>query len=130
MSKLHDKQRYLEQIEKGKSHRQIAKNMEFSVSATVIRDELLQAGMMVLKNTVLDPKTNRNHMYYESTGIDFCEEVYADKWEDGTPKSRNNAFDLSTARGLFSKAEIANAINKGRPNNYNTPVRVIAYSRA
>ena len=128
MSKLHDKQRYLEQIEKGKSHRQIAKNMQFSASATIIRDELLEAGMIVLTKTKLDPKTKRNHLYYESTGIDFYEEIYVDKWEDGTPKSRGNAFDLSTARGLFSKTEIANATNKGRPNNYK--VQVIAYSRA
>lgn len=130
MSKLHDKQRYLEQIEKGKSHRQIAKNMQFSESATIIRDELLQAGMIVLKNTVLDPKTNRNNLYYKSTGIDFCEEVYADKWEDGTPKSRGNAFDLSIAKGLFNKSELAASQNKGKPLNYNIPIQVIAYSRA
>lgn len=128
MSKLLDKQRYLEQIEKGKSHRQIAKNMQFSASATIIRDELLEAGMIVLTKTKLDPKTKRNHLYYESTGIDFYEEIYVDKWEDGTPKSRGNAFDLSLARGLFTKTEIANSTNKGRPNNYK--VQVIAYSRA
>jgi hypothetical protein len=51
-------------------------------------------------------------------------------WADGTPKSRGNAFDLSTAKGLFSKTELAASVNKGKPNNYNPPVQIIAYSRA
>lgn len=123
MSKLQDKQFYIEQIKLGKSHRQISKNMN---SSSIIRDELLKEGVIVLSKTVLDPKTRRNHRFYTLVDKPFVDT----HWSDGTLKSRGNAFDLSTAKGIFSKSELAAAVNKGKPNNYNPPVQIIAYSRA
>ena len=111
---------------KGKSHRQISKLGQWSVSSTIVRDELISDGVIVVNNVKMD-KSGKNHVFYKLTGI-F--DKSSDLWDDGTPKSKNNAFDLSTARGLFNKAELAASMNKGKPNNYNTPVQIIAYSRA
>jgi len=120
----HDRQFYLDQIKLGKSHRQIGKLMKSSVE---IRDSLLLEGIIVLERTQYDPKSKRTHSFYKMAEKKTSN---AFAWEDGTPKSRGNAFDITSAKGLFSKAEIANSINKGKPNNYNPPVQVIAYSRA
>lgn len=125
MSKFHDKQRYLEETLKGKSHRQIAKQGKWSVSSTIVRDELICDGVIVPTKTVMD-KAGKNHVFYELTGKEITQ---ADQWSDGTPKSRGNAFDLSFTRGLFNKSELAASLNKGKPLNYN-PIQVITYSRA
>ena len=125
MSKFHDKQRYLEETLTGKSHRQIAKQGKWSVSSTIVRDELIRDGVIVPTKTVMD-KAGKNHVFYELTGKEITQ---ADQWSDGTPKSRGNAFDLSIAKGLFNKSELAASLNKGKPHNYN-PIQVIAYSRA
>lgn len=130
MSKLHDKQRYLEQTESGKSHRQIAKQRHWSVSPSIIRDELIRDGVIVQAALKMDKKTKKNFVYYKLTGRQIQIKASAYMWEDGTPKSRGNAFDLSTAKGLFNKSELAASQNKGKPNNYNSTVQVIAYSRA
>ena len=124
MTASRDRQFYLDQIKLGKSHRQIGKLMKSSVE---IRDSLLLEGVIVLDRTQYDPKAKRTHSFYKmaekKTSNPFA-------WEDGTPKSRGNAFDLSTAKGLFNKHELASSLNKGKPNNFNAPVQVIAYSRA
>ena len=129
MSKFHDKQRYLEETMKGKSHRQIGKLGHWSVSSTIVRDELIRDGVIIVNNVKMD-KAGKNHVFYKLTGKAIFDKSPSDLWDDGTPKSKNNAFDLSTAKGLFNKAELAASMNKGKPNNYNTPVQVIAYSRA
>lgn len=129
MSKFHDKQRYLEETLKGKSHRQIAKQGKWSVSSTIVRDELIRDGVIVPTKTVMD-KAGKNHVYYELTGKAIPSEANEKCWSDGTPKSRGNAFDLSIAKGLFNKSELAASLNKGKPLNYNVPIQVIAYSRA
>ena len=129
MSKFHDKQRYLEETLKGKSHRQIAKQGKWSVSSTIVRDELIRDGVIVPTKTVMD-KAGKNHVFYELTGKAIPSEANAECWSDGTPKSRGNAFDLSIAKGLFNKSELAASLNKGKPLNYNIPIQVIAYSRA
>ena len=129
MSKFHDKQRYLDEVEKGRPHRLIAKNIKFSVSATIIRDELLRDGMIVQSKVVVD-KNRKSLVYYTTTGKKMEVEKIQLTWEDGTPKSRGNAFDLSTAKGLFSRSELAASQNKGKPLNYNIPIQVIVYSRA
>lgn len=128
MSKLHDKQRYIEETMKGKSHRQISKLGNWSVSTTMIRDELLRDGVIAQSHVAFD-KTKRSVVFYTVTGKEIPVETPS-TWEDGTPKSRGNAFDLSIAKGVFTKSELASVYNKGRPSNYNTPVQVIVYSRA
>ena len=134
MSTLAAKQRYLGYIAKGKSHRQIAKMGRWTISSAFIRDQLLRDGV-ISENKVKIDKDGKNHIFFKLTGkklkadkesISFS----SDTWEDGTPKSRGNAFDLSTAKGLFSRSELASSQNKGKPLNYNVPIQVIAYSRA
>lgn len=137
MSKSLAKQFYLDQMKLKKPHRIIAKAMydKFEASPTIIRDELVVDGIIRLINKVFIPNSNKFNYFYEITGKKLKlqkQKVAADPlfWPDGTAKSRGNAFDLSTAIGLFSKSEIANSINRGKPNNYNAQVQVIAYSRA
>ena len=129
MSKLLAKQYYLDQLVKGKSHRQIGKSMMKPYSAVDIRDQLLADGVIVESKKEVNPQTMRTHVYYEIVGkIPARANSYF--WEDGTPKSRGNAFDLSIAKGLYNKSELAASQNKGKPLNYNIPIQVIAYSRA
>ena len=123
----HDKQRYIKEVMTGKSHRQISKQGKWSVSASFIRDELIEEGVIVESHVKVDA-AGKSHVYFKLTGVDVSEKSLT--WEDGTPKSRGNAFDLSTAKGLFTKSEISAVFNKGNPLNYNTPVKVITYSRA
>ena len=129
MSKFDDKQRYLGYIAKGKSHRQIAKMGRWSVSSSIIRDELLRDGVISEDKVKMD-KEGKNHVFFKLTGRTIPSEMPRSVWEDGTPKSRGNAFDLSIAKGLFNKSELAASLNKGKPLNYNIPIQVIAYSRA
>jgi len=129
LSKFDDKQRYLNYISKGKSHRQIAKMGRWTVSSSIIRDELLRDGVISEKKVKMDA-AGKNHVFYKLTGRTVPSEMPRSVWEDGTPKSRGNAFDLSIAKGLFNKSELAASQNKGKPLNYNIPIQVIAYSRA
>ena len=137
MSKSLAKQFYLDQMKLKKPHRIIAKAMydKFEASPTIIRDELVVDGIIKLVRKVFVKSSNKFNYFYVATGKDMelpKQKVAADPlfWPDGTPKSSGNAFDLSMATGLFNKTEIANASNRGRPNNYNEKVQVVAYSRA
>ena len=138
MSKLAAKQFYLDQIKKDNSpHRRIANRMvgKFDISPALVKNELLKDGYITIAKTVRLGETQKLNFYFNLTGKTLQTEseqqfVAQSYWEDGTPKSRGNAFDITFAKGLFSKAEIANSINKGKPNNYNTTVQMIAYSRA
>lgn len=139
MSKSLAKLFYLDQLKlTGDHHRRIANRLteRFEVSAAQIKNELLEEGYIKLNKVVRMGETQKNNYFYVLTGKKFTEEAQKKKivvdafWPCGTKKSTGNAFDLSTAKGLFTKAEIANAVNKGKPNNYNAPVQIIAYSRA
>jgi hypothetical protein len=138
LSKLAAKQFYLDQIKKDNSpHRRIANRMagKFDISPALVKNELLKDGYITIAKTVRLGMTQKLNFYFKLTGktLQSTSEqrfVSNSHWEDGTPKSRGNAFDITFAKGLFSKAEIANSINKGKPNNYNTTVQMIAYSRA
>ncbi|CAB5222909.1 hypothetical protein UFOVP378_37 [uncultured Caudovirales phage] len=138
MTKLAAKQFYLDQVKKDNSpHRRIANRMagKFDISPALVKNELLKDGYITIAKTVRLGETQKLNFYFKLTGktLQTATEqrfVSESQWEDGTPKSRGNAFDITSAKGLFSKAEIANATNKGKPNNYNTTVQMIAYSRA
>lgn len=54
MSKFHDKQRHIEETLKGKSHRQISKQGKWSVSSSLIRDELIRDGVIVKNKVKMD----------------------------------------------------------------------------
>jgi hypothetical protein len=138
LSKLLAKQYYLDQIKKDNApHRKIANRMagKFDVSPALIKNELLEEGYIRISKVVLIKNDQKRNFFFELTGKKLGEpkEIKfktSNNWEDGTPKSSGNAFDLSTAKGLFNKSELAASQNKGKPHNYNTPVQVIAYSRA
>ena len=125
-----DKKRYMDEIEKGKSHRQISKTGVWLVSASEVRDALIADGVIIKTKTVLDKKTGKNHVYFKLSGIEIPTVAEQEFWDDGTPKSRDNAFDWSREKGcLFTKQDIANARNQGRPVNYN-PYPISVYARA
>lgn len=138
MSKLLAKQYYLDQIKKDNApHRKIANRMagKFDVSPALIKNELLEEGYIRISRVVFIKGEQKRNFYFELTDkeLSTTKEIkftQSNKWEDGTPKSSGNAFDLSTAKGLFNKSELAASQNKGKPHNYNTPVQIIAYSRA
>jgi len=140
LSKSLAKLYYLEQLKlTNDHHRRIANRMatRLQVSAAEVRDELLEEGYIEFQKVVRMGETQKNNYFYVLTDkqYSYTEEPKVQKtvsnfWSDGTPKSRGNAFDLSTAKGLFSKTELAASVNKGKPNNYNPPAQIIAYSRA
>ena len=138
MTKLAAKQFYLDQVKKDNSpHRRIANRMagKFDISPALVKNELLKDGYITIAKTVRLGETQKLNFYFKLTGktLQTATEqrfVSESQWEDGTPKSRGNAFDITSAKGLFSKAEKAAAVNKGKPNNYNVKVQMIAYSRA
>jgi hypothetical protein len=117
-------------------HRRIANRLteRFDVSAAEVKDELLKDGYIKLDKVVEKGNTGKNNYYYVLTGKKFlCDDkpvTLNSYWPCGTRKSTGNAFDLSTAKGLFTKSELAAASYKGSPLNYNTQVQVITYSRA
>jgi hypothetical protein len=108
---------------------------KFDISPALVKNELLKDGYITIAKTVRLGETQKLNFYFKLTNkiLNSTPEqqfVSNSQWEDGTPKSRGNAFDLSTAKGLFNKHELASSLNKGKPNNYNTTVQVITYSRA
>lgn len=140
MSKSLAKLYYIEQLRlTNDHHRKIANRMasRFEVSAAEVRDELLEGGYIEFQKVTRKSETQKNNYFYVLTDKQYSyteepkfQKTVSNFWSDGTPKSRGNAFDLSTAKGLFSKTELAASVNKGKPNNYNPPVQIIAYSRA
>lgn len=140
MSKSLAKLYYIEQLKlTNDHHRKIANRMasRFEVSAAEVRDELLEGGYIEFQKVTRKSETQKNNYFYVLTDKQYSyteepkfQKTVSNFWSDGTPKSRGNAFDLSTAKGLFSKTELAASVNKGKPNNYNPPAQIIAYSRA
>ena len=138
MNKLAAKQFYLDQIKNDNSpHRRIANRMadKFNISPALVKNELLKDGYITIAKTVFIGVTQKLNFYFNLTGKELQnaterEIVAVSHWEDGTAKSTGNAFDLSIAKGLFSKAELAASSNYGAPQNYNAKVQVITYSRA
>jgi len=140
LSKSLAKLYYIEQLKlTNDHHRKIANRMasRFEVSAAEVRDELLAEGYIEFQKVTRKSETQKNNYFYVLTDKQYSyteepkfQKTVSNFWSDGTPKSRGNAFDLSTAKGLFSKTELAASLNKGKPNNYNPPVQIIAYSRA
>ena len=135
---LQEKQFYLNCLADGPlTQRKIANRMstKFDTSPAAVKDALLAEGLIVLSHSKREGAMQKFNHYYKLTNkklkpVEQKQDVVADTWDDGTPKSKGNAFDLSSAKGLFSKSEMAAMVNKGKPNNYNIPVQVITYSRA
>ncbi len=128
---LQAKQYYLNQLENGLlNHRNIMKRMvkRFDVSPTVIRDLLVAEGYIVLVKKVMQ-NNGKNAYFYKLTGkqlVSQKQHIHSDTWEDGTSKSKGNAFDWRNKEQSFmSRREIVIAQQK---YNHNNPITV--YSRA
>lgn len=133
---LQEKQFYLNCLAEGPvSHRKIANRMSsrFGTSPATVKNALLQDGLIELHEKKRKGKTNKYNHYYKTTDKKLKpvilvepEIIVSDTWEDGTPKSKGNAFDLSLIKkSLFDKMELARSTQKYHQNK---PITI--YSRA
>ena len=123
------KQFYLKCLEDGpKRHDRVANQLKnrFDVAAVSIRDSLVESGHIRQSGSVLRKDGKRVYVY-ELTGKELKESknVYNPNWEDGTPKSRGNAFDWHNfSKGVYSQRELA-AAEQGRKWGVNTASKQI-----
>lgn len=106
------KQFYMDCLKSGVvRHDYIAKqlNPKFKVSASVVRDALLESGHIIESGNLV--RCDGKKIYtYELTGKPLKAKPKAESpnWEDGTPKSRGNAFDWRNfSKGIFNPSELA-----------------------
>lgn len=122
---------YLECLKDGKKkHWSIHKKMKnhFSLNASIVRDNLLSEGLIKQcgfairndgKKDYFYELTNQKFSYKESVKHD------SDKWDDGSLKSKGNAFDWKNyAKGIFSIVELA-AQENGRKFGVSTASKQI-----
>jgi len=131
---LQAKRFYLDQLKHGpKSHRTIMNNMasKFEVSTAKVRDELVMEGLIVLDQYKNIGLTDKRNYVYKLTGKKLGDKMQIEqRWPDGHVKSTGNAFDWRNRETtLFSRQDIANARNAGKPTNYN-PHPITTFSRA
>jgi hypothetical protein len=132
---LQEKQFFLKCLENGPlSQRGLANRIShrYTTSPSAIKEALLAEGLIELSHTKRNAATRKIHHYYKLTNKKMkvpdqkLPAIVADKWEDGTPKSRGNAFDLSAStKSMFDKSEIARMTQKYHQNK---PITI--YSRA
>lgn len=129
------KQIYLDFLKDGPvMHHLIFSRMKarFDCDPTKIRNELLSSGH-IREAGCKKRKDGKNMYSYELTGKKLVvqkEKPYSNTWEDGTLKSRGNAFDWRNNRAsIFKKNELA-AIESGRKLGINGNNQVNVYSRA
>jgi hypothetical protein len=131
---LQEKQYYLKQLENGPiSHKRISNRMKtrFATSPAMVKDELLRSGHIELAFTKRTGETNKLDYFFKLTnkkldGSMMEEKAISTVWDDGTQKSRGNAFDWrNSGSTLYSKREIVQAQQKYQPNQ-----QIITYSRA
>ena len=130
------KQFYLNSLANGpRRHDYVAKtlNIKFGKVAVSVRDSLIKSGHIVECGHVVRGD-GRQVVVYKATGKKLIEKKVSNSltWEDGTPKSRFNAFDWENfAQGLFDIRELT-ASEAGRKmglsgNKYD---KITVYSRA
>jgi len=108
---------------------------KFSTSPAAVKNALLEEGFIEIDCIKREGQMQKFNHYYRLTGkkLKVVEEVeqqnpktQVSKWEDGTPKSKGNAFDWSSKKcSLFSKMELAQMTQKYHNNH---PITI--YSRA
>ena len=125
-----EKQFYLSCLKDGKKrHDHIYSQMKtrFEISATVIRDALLSEGY-IQPAGYISRKDGKKMFFFELTGKKFFQEQKKEDsnfWEDGSPKSRGNAFDWRNfSRGIYTQSELA-AVESGRRWGINTASKQI-----
>ena len=132
---LQEKQFFLKCLEDGPlSQRSLANRIShrYSISPAAIKESLLKDGLIELSHSKREGQTRKINYYYKLTNkkMQLPEEkptvVVSDKWEDGTPKSKGNAFDLSVStKSMFDSREIARMT---QTYHQNKPITI--YSRA
>lgn len=131
---LQEKQFFLNCLKDGPLDiRKISNRMRdrFDTSPAGVKDALLDEGFIKLSHTIREGAMRKINHYFVLTGKQLNEQQvvqkpWSDKWEDGTPKSKGNAFDLSVKPcTMFTKTEIAQMNQKYHNNN---PITI--YSRA
>ena len=125
-----EKQFYLSCLKDGKKrHDHIYAQMKsrFEISATVVRDVLLSEGY-IRPAGFISRKDGKKMFFFELTGKKFSQEQKKEDsnfWEDGSPKSRGNAFDWRNfSRGIYTQSELA-AVESGRRWGINTASKQI-----
>ena len=134
------RQFFIEVLQKGPlSFKQISRRMKekFSCSAVSIRDELIENGV-IQEHSFYIRKDGKRECKFELTGKGINQEILFEIkkpesmfWEDGTPKSKFNAFDWkNTSIGLYSSGELS-AVENGRRWGIKTSnAQVNVYSKA
>lgn len=132
---LQEKQFFLKSLENGPlSQRTLSSRMShrFQTSPASVKEALLKEGLIELSHSKREGQTRKMNHYYKLTNKKLKipdakpSVVVSDKWEDGTPKSKGNAFDLSmSAKSMFDKREIARMT---QTYHQNKPITI--YSRA
>jgi hypothetical protein len=131
---LQEKHYYLSCLKDGpESHRRIAHRMahRYKTSPAAVKEALLRDGLIVLQYSQKEGAMQKVNHYFALTDKKLVEEQLEQKpikaeWEDGTPKSKGNAFDWrNTGRSMFNASEIARMTQKYHNNN---PITI--YSRA
>lgn len=130
---LQAKQFYLDQLKDGPlSHRKIMNRMagRFTESSVAVRDALISEGMIQVEAYMNIGKSKKRDYIYKLTGKQTVTDNSIEFWDEGHVKSKGNAFDWNNGKiSLFTKQDIANARNQGRPANYN-PFPITTFSRA
>ena len=109
------KKYYIARLQSGMvRHDYISKGFKqkFGVDPSVVRDELLESGHIKEVRSVprSDGKLTKAYRY---TGLP-SNYNNSDTWEDGSPKSKGNAFDWQNfSKGLYTQSELA-AVESGR----------------
>ena len=133
---LQEMKYYLDQMETAKgSHRRISNRFsaKFSTSPSAVKDALLHKGYIELDYVKREGVTQKFNHYFKKTKKKFDPEIVEEKpkeiavqWDDGTPKSTNNAFDWKmTKSNLYSTKELVRAQQK-----YHNNAQITVYSRA
>lgn len=126
---------YLDQIKSAKgSHRRISNRFStrFSASPSAIKDALLREGYIELDYVKREGATQKYNHYFKLTKKKLVEQEFVEtttevaKWDDGTPKSKGNAFDWKAKKSnLYSVKELVRAQQK-----YHNNSQITVYSRA
>jgi hypothetical protein len=132
---LQEKQFFLSCLENGPvALRKISGRMRdrFDTSPAGIKDVLLMEGLIQLSHSKREGAMQKMNHYFKLTGKKLNEQepvkkpAVSEKWEDGTVKSKGNAFDWANKPcTLFNKSELAQMKQKYHNNN---PITI--YSRA
>ena len=139
-------QYYIDRLKSGPMNDKIIQNSintRFNVSAAAVRTKMIEDGVIRMTVGDYDHKRMRNILMVslvDESKVKFVKEhvskpvtsiVIETHWPEGWPKSHGNAFDWQkTAKGLFSKAELASMQAKIKSNPAFSSGGIHVYSKA